>query len=334
MAIFYKGYENISVELRSFVGNDLAKQVVMFGNLAEFYTGLKEYSEDNPIAQQIVDDIIAGRTFPRYAFDGHNIVFQINNISRINLAQLTRERGIFCSESSGTRPLTNTFITPLAIYNDKELMTKLTKIQREIESLYEDMAEKNLTYLDSRYFGFHAQTISINYMTSAMNFMRSCNSRTENNFADEINYVYRLMLFELKKAIKEQVTDKLSLKLWNWLLSFADKKSAYTRDNSYNNDFKRFPDPEGWTPSEPARNDWRKSSWKLELEKMYYERPELLFDGEKEMIEKWLKLEKEGKELPSTYSETEGLHDKIKEMYYYLDDSQDAIVYALGDKNE
>ena len=50
---------------------------------------------------------------------------------------------------------------------------------------------------------------------------------------------------------------------------------------------------------------------------MYYEKPELLFDGEKEMIENWLKLEKEGKELPSTYSEKTGLHDTIKSMYYY-----------------
>ena len=317
MGIFHKGYSNINVELRYFLGNDLGRQVVMFGNLAEFYTGIDEYSDDNPVAVKLVDDIIHGRTFPKFLFEGHNIVFQVNNISRINLAQFTREKGIYCSASSGTRPLTNEFVTPLSIYNDEELMNKITKIQDEIEELYGMMAEKNLSYLDSRYFGFHAQEISLNYCAAAINFMRSCNSRTENNFADEINYMYRLMLYELKKAIKEQVTDKLSLKLWNWLLSFADKKSAYVRDNSYNNDFKRFPDPENWTPDEPARNDWRTSSWKLELENMYYNRPELLFDGEKEMIENWLKLEKEGKELPSTYSKKEGLHDKIKEMYYY-----------------
>ena len=318
MGKFRRGYENISVELIDFVGNDLAKKAVKFGNLAEFYSGMTdEYSENNPIAIKMVDDIIQGRTFPKYVFEGHNVTFQINNISRINLAQLTREKGFFCSASSGTRPLTQCFVTPLSIYNDKELMKDLTDIEDRVERLYEKMANKNISFLDSRYFGFHAQEISLCYTTNAFNFMRSCNSRTENNFADEINYTYRLMLYELKKAIKNTVTDKLSLKLWNWLLSFADKKGPYTRDNSYNNDFKRFKDPEGWTPKETAHNDWRTSSWKLELEKMYYEKPELLFDGEKEMIENWLKLEKEGKELPSTYSEKTGLHDTIKSMYYY-----------------
>lgn len=316
---FRKGYENISVQLIDFVGNDLARQVVTFGNLAEFYTGLDEYSEDSPIAQKMVEDIIHGRTFPKYCFEGHSVTFQVNNISRICLAQFTREQGIFCSASSGTRPLTQTFVTPLSIYNDDELMEKLQDVDRQVNELYAMMAEKNISYLDSRYFGFHAQEISLCYSAKAFNFMRSCNSRTENNFADEINYMYRLMLWELKKAVQEQVTDKLSLKLWNWLFSFADKKAAYTRDNSYNNDFKRYPDPEGFVPVETAHNDWRTSAWKLELEKMYKEQPYLLFPGEKEMIEKWMELEKEGKELPTTYSEATGLHDKIKEMDYYAE---------------
>lgn len=316
---FRKGYENISVSLMKFEGNDLARQVVMFGNLAEFYQGIDHYDENNPICQNLVEDIIQGRTFPKYCFEGHSVTFQINNISRICLAQLTRENGIFCSASSGTRPLTQTFVTPLSIYMDDELMDKLEDIDRQVIELYQMMAEKNISYLDSRYFGFHAQEISLCYSAKAFNFMRSCNSRTENNFADEINYIYRLMLYELKKAVKETVTDKLSLKLWNWLFSFADKKSAYTRDNSYNNDFKRFPDPEGFVPRETAHNDWRTSAWKLELEKMYWEHPELLFDGEKEMIEKWMKQENEGIPLKTTYSEKTGLHDKIKEMDYYVE---------------
>ena len=109
---------------------------------------------------------------------------------------------------------------------------------------------------------------------------------------------------EGKKAIKETVTDKLSLKLWNWLLGFTDMKSFYKRDHTYNNDFARFPTPEGYVFAEAAHNDWRKSSWKLELEKMYFERPELLLPGEKEMIDNWLHLEHLGFELPTTYDET------------------------------
>ena len=319
MGKFHNGYDDISVKLINFAGNDLARQVILFGNLGEFYEGIDEYSENNPECQRIVEEIISGKTFPKYALEGHSVTFQINNISRICLAQLTRERGFFCSASGDVRPLTQDFIVPKAIYNNKTWMKELNDIEDKIEKLYIEMCEAGIPYMESRYFGFHAQTISLCYTSPYTNWARSCNSRTENNFADEINYIYRLMRYELKKAIKEQVTDKLSLKLWNWLLSFTDKKSWYKRDHTYNNDFDRFATPEGYAFAEPAHNDWRKSSWKLELEKMYHEKPELLFEGEKEMIERWLKLEAEGKELPTTYdSHFEKVAEvAIKNVNYY-----------------
>ena len=96
-------------------------------------------------------------------------------------------------------------------------------------------------------------------------------------------------------------------------------KSSYKRDDTYNNDFQRFPTPEGYEFSEPAHNDWRTSSWKLELEKIYRTQPELLLPGEKEMIENWMKLEAEGKELPTTYDRNFELvaAQRIKEASYY-----------------
>lgn len=321
MGKFYNGYENISVKLIDFKGNDLARAVTRFGGLGEFYEdpGDKPYSPDDAQAQKIVNEIINGKTFPKYAFEGHSVAFQVNNISRICLAQLTREKGFFCSASGDVRPLTQEFITPRAIFQRKDWMERLEKIERDIEDLYIDMCEDGITYMESRYFGFHSQIISLCYTAPIINWLNSCNSRTENNFADEINYIYRLMLRELKKAVKEQVTDPLSLKLWNWLLEKADHKSWYKRDHTYNNDFDRFPTPEGYEFAEPAHNDWRKSSWKLELERIYKEEPELLFDGEKEMIERWMKFEAEGKELPTTYDETSPLVAKtrIKTVDYY-----------------
>lgn len=321
MGKFYNGYENIKVKLINFAGNDLARQVCLFGQNGEFYEnpGDKDYSSDDPQYQKIVDEIINGKTFPKYAFEGHNVAFNIDGISRVCLAQLTREKGFFCSASGDVRPLTQEFITPRAIYQNKEWMNRLEKIEKDIEDLYIDMCEAGITYMESRYFGFHAQTISLTYTAPMMNWLRSCNSRTENNFADEINYIYRLMLWELKKAIKAEVTDPLSLKLWNWLLTFADNKSWYKRDHTYNNDFARFLTPEGYKFDECAHNDWRKSSWKLELERIYKEEPYLLFDGEKEMIEHWMQLEQEGKELPTTYDENDPLvaKQRIKGMYYY-----------------
>lgn len=319
MAHYNNGYENIKVKLLNFAGNDLARQTVMFGNLGEFYEGIDEYDEFDDRCAQIVDEIINGKTFPKYAFEGHSVSFQIEGISRICLAQLTRERGFFCSASGDVRPLTQDFIIPKVIYENKEWMEKIDKAQKILEEVYIDMCEAEVPYMESRYIGLHAQTISLCYNAPIFNFLRSCNSRTENNFADEINYIYRLMLNELKKAINDYVGDHLSLKLWNWLLKMADNKTWYKRDHTYNNDFQRFPTPEGYDFGECAHNDWRKSSWKLELEQIYKNKPELLFPGEKEMIENWLKLEEEGKELPTTYDSNDKLvaKQRIKTVDYY-----------------
>ena len=321
MGKFYNGYENISVNLIDFKGNDLARAVCKFGALGEFYEGAEtlDYDYNHPHFQKVIDEIISGKTFGKYAFEGSNISFQINNISRVCLAQLTREKGFFCSQSGDTRPLTQEFVTPKAIYQRKDWMERLEKIQRDIEDLYVDMCEDGIPYMESRYFGFHAQTISICYTANVIQFMNSCNSRTENNFADEINYIYRLMRKALIDAIETEVTDPLSKKLWYWLLGFSDRKTFYKRDHTYNNDFARYSTPEGYDFGEHAHNDWRKSSWKIELEDMYKNQPELLLPGEAEMIEKWMNLELEGKELPADYIKDEPYTavTRIKQMEYY-----------------
>lgn len=319
MAHYHNGYDDIKVKLLNFSGNDLGRQCVMFGNLGEFYEGIDEYNPEDPRCIKIVDEIISGKTFPKYAFEGHTVSFQIDGISRICLAQLTRERGFFCSASGDVRPLTQDFIIPKAIYKNKEWMEKIDKAQKMLEEVYIEMCEAEIPYMESRYIGLHSQTISICYNAPVFNFARSCNSRTENNFADEINYIYRLMRNELEKACGKELTDPLSIKLWTWLLSMCDNKKAYTRDHTYNNDFERFPLPEDYQFDECAHNDWRKSSWKLELEQIYREHPELLFYGEKEMILKWMAEENSGKELKSTYDPESPLvaKNRIKTVDYY-----------------
>lgn len=301
MAHYHNGYDDIKVNLIAFKGNDLAKEVYNFNKYAEFNEGnFGDYSPDNKEAQRIIDEIVTGKTFPKYALEGQNVAFQIEGISRICLAQLTRERGFFCSASGDVRPLTEDFIVPKTIYANKEWMSKIDKAEKILEDVYIDMCKAGVPYMESRYFGLHSQTISLTYNASFSDWARSCNSRTENNFADEINHIYRLMRYEVKKAIGK-VTDPLSKKLYEWMFAFTDKKTWYKRDHTYNNDFARYPTPDGYEFSEPAHNDWRKSSWKLELENYYKNKPELLLDGEKEMIEKWMADEKAGKKLPSTY---------------------------------
>ena len=50
MGTFRDGYENISVKLIDWKGNDLAKAVTSFGKLGEFYEGAEDidYSPDLP----------------------------------------------------------------------------------------------------------------------------------------------------------------------------------------------------------------------------------------------------------------------------------------------
>ena len=321
MATLRNGFENIYCTLLTpiEVFETYAKNVWDFGKHGEFYTGRrKRYDETDIDVVCFINDIIRSRTFGKFCFEGIKLSFKINNISRICLAQLTREKGFFCSESGDVKPLTEELIIPKAIYKNEEWRNRYNTIIEQLEDLYVDIAEAGISYMDSRYIMPHCQTISLSYCANFIDWCKSCNSRTENNFADEINYIYRLMINEVRKAVKK-VHDSNSRRLINWMLSFCDKKGPYTRDETYCNDFKRFPDKEGYVPPTPAHNDWRKSSWKLELEDIYENQPELLFPGEKEMIEKWLQLEKEGKELPTSYVEGEwwNLKERIKDMPYY-----------------
>lgn len=318
MAHWHEGFDDIKVKLICFEGDDLARKAYEFNKFAEFNEANGgDYSPTNPEAIRIINEIISGETFSRFAFEGQRVAFQIENISRVCLAQLTRERGFFCSASSGVRPLSMDFIVPRNIYQHKEWMRKIQAAQNILEDVYTDMLEEGIPYIDARYFGLHAQTINISYTASFSEWAKSCNIRTENNIADEINYVYRLMRNELTKQICN-LKDPLSKKLYEWLMAFTDKKSWY-KNHTFNNDFKRHAEPEGYKFSEPAHNDWTKSGWRFELEHILATKPELLLPGEKEMIESWQKLEKADEPLPTTYDKYFELcpEQRIKTMDYY-----------------
>lgn len=323
MAKYHNGFKDIKVELINFAGDDLARQVCCFGQHAEFYEGLqnvKDYSPDNKFCQQIVDEIINGVTFPKYALQGHSVSFSIRGISRVCLAQFTREGTsdtgtFFCSASSGTRPLTQDFIVPMNIYKNDKWMQRLNKINKELEGLYCDMLEAGIPFMDARYIMPHNQTIDICYTASLNSFIGSCKKRLDNCIADEINYLYRLMIRELEYAIFEQVRDPLSFKLWTWLTRKMQVKT-YSTNLTYRNDFEVYPLPDGFKFDENAHNDWRKSQWKLELERIYDTQPELLTVPEVRMIERWKNDEHN---LTATYNTNDKFtpETSIKQMDYY-----------------
>lgn len=319
MAKFNEGYKNIRVKLIEFEEN-IADKLYRFGRYGSDHfkipsdVGDKEYENDKEV---FVDELLNGLTFPKLAFEGIRFNFQIEGISRICLAQLTRDAAIFCSESHGLRPLTQEFNIPLNIYNDKSIMEKLDKAQKLLEEAYIEACEKEIPYPESRYICLHSQTISLCASFVPSSFIRACYSRTNNSFCDELNYVYRKMFYELSCAISK-ISDDCSRRIWRWLIN-EDKcidDNYYTRTNVFNSDF-------NWDknriPKIPAQNDWRKSCWKLELERISEEEPWLLTYEEIKRIHEWCCLENDGQNLPTSYSQDtlRIAKNAIKEMDYY-----------------
>ena len=324
MATFHNGYENVKVTLIKWPGDDLAKNVYKFGRLShDFYIPLQEeYDENSEDCIKLIDKIIEGTTLPKFALN-QRIEFRIENISRICLAQLTRDSAIFASSSTGVFPMSQDFNIPMNIYRDEEIMDKLKKAQELLEEAYILACEKEYPTIESRYIGLHCQTISLTASYTFSDFIRSCYSRTSSNFCDECNYVYRLMYKELFYSLLNKVKDTNSIKLYEWLILPESKcinDSTYKRERLYNSDFTW---DKNYKPAKPALNDWRKSGWKLELERMLETGNGYLTDKEVSYVMegRYRKLE----DLPTTYDNTKPdvAVNMIKTMDYYKERKND-----------
>lgn len=314
-----KDYTSIKVKLINCDGNKLANDVYKFGRLSHDYNEVlpEEYDAFNPDCIKLINKIIEGTTLPKYALEGHRLDFEIDGISRICLAQLTRDKAIFASSSTGVYPLTQKFVLPMSILKNKQIMRKLNKAQWYLEEAYILAAEAEIPSIEARYIGLHCQTISLTASYLPSDFVRSCYSRTSSNFCDECNYVYRLMYNEVRKMI-HNLTDPLSIKLWNWLIT-EDKcinDNVYKRERLFNSDFTTIGQP---INTKTAINDWRKSGWKEMLEWMADNNNDLLTIKEFELVREWQEMEKEEGELPTTYDRNnpESLVNAIKKMPWY-----------------
>lgn len=314
MGTFHNGYENIKVTLINWPGNDIAKNVYEFGRLShDFYKPLVEdYNVNRIDCQKLIDKIVEGTTLPKFALN-QRFEFRIENISRICLAQITRDSAIFASASTGVFPMTQDFNIPMNIYADDEIMEKLNAAQKLLEEAYIIACEKEYPTIESRYIGLHAQTISLTASYTISDFVRSCYSRTSSNFCDECNYVYRLMYRALMEATLYDVSDVNSIKLYEWLIPECKciNDGIYKRERLYNSDFTA---DETYIPSYAALNDWRKSGWRMELKRMRE-------NGTGWLTEKELKLimNDEKRNNYSTYdnSKPDVAVNMIKTMPYY-----------------
>lgn len=295
------GYKGIGVEIISYTKHP-AK--IMWDMLKQTWIQLQniEYDPELPIIKEFITGSIDKRLNPT---PQETVLIQcvFKNISRVNLAQLTRHRGwLFQVESQMPQHVEHNVILPLNIVQS-EFYERAVKLIEESQKLYDDMTKGNddgrdhtrIPYQDARYLLMHGQTCDASCSFTLPQLVNVCGQRLENNTADEINYAFRLLLKELKKAITlDDEMDELDKLVYTKNLEKCDcfgaaVKKCFTCDDVFGNSFKRFEDANEYVThaTENCKFDFTKSAWYAELKRIYKEEPELLLPGEKEMIESW-----------------------------------------------
>lgn len=300
MSKYQNGYKGIDVELINYSKHP-AK--VIWDMLKQTWISLHdvEYDEESPIVKEFITDSLNKRLNP---VPQETIMIQavFKNISRVNLAQLTRHRGwMFNSESQMPQHVNHNVMIPLSIVNS-EYYERALKLIEDSQKLYDDMTNgnenketTNIPYQDARYLLIHGQTSDISASFSLPQLISAIGQRFDNNTHDEINYTFRILLKRLKEAISiDNELDKLDKYIYNYMLDNADCFGAKNEvslccDAMFGNSFKRYKDANEFVTkaTENCLFDYKKLAWYQELKRMYNEEPELLLPGEKEMIESW-----------------------------------------------
>ena len=295
------GYKGIGVEI---IGYTKHPAKVMWDMLKQTWISLQdiEYNPELPIVKEFIAGSVDKRLNPT---PQETILIQcvFKNISRVNLAQLTRHRGwLFQVESQMPQHVEHNVVLPLNIVQS-EFYERAVKLIEESQKLYDDMTKGNddgkdhtvIPYQDARYLLMHGQTCDASCSFTLPQLVNVCGQRLENNTADEINYAFRLLLKELKKAIAlDDEMDELDKLVYTKNLERCDcfgatAKKCFTCDDVFGNSFKRFEDANEHVTyaTENCKFDFTKSAWYEELKRIYKEEPELLLPGEAKMIESW-----------------------------------------------
>lgn len=297
---YQEGYKGIDVEIISLTKNpakiiwDILKQTWI--NLQDI-----EYDENNELIKKFIIDSLERRLNP---VPQETILVQVvfKNISRVNLAQLTRHRGwLFNSESQMPQHVNHNVIIPLNIVNSK-YYDRVLKLIKDSQELYDDMTRgnenketTNIPYQDARYILLNGQDANISASFSLIQLVNAAGMRLENNTHDEINYTFRILIKRLKEKVEsDNNLDSLDKLIYMTLLNRCDVFGANRNictcyDAMFGNSFARFPDANDKV-TEVTDNclfDFSKLAWYDELKRIYKEEPELLLPGEKEMIENW-----------------------------------------------
>lgn len=288
------GYSDISVEVIDY-NIELAKHAWNCYRMTWHHLQNVAYDEHNKDVIEAIDNIIKVRALPMPR-EQAIITFRINNISRVCLAQLTRQRkACFNVESQMPMPITHNVIIPANIYANEELRKEAEELITKSQNFYDKLISKGIPPQDARYMTMHGQTCSLVYVVDINTFVSAFGFRCENNLSDEINLVYRLCKQALmNKLVNDKqcnVIDYLTYKMYSEILKNADALGAKQHlgmnyDKVFGNSFKRYPDAndEITRITFNCDYDFRKSAWFLELQRLD---KDLLFPNEEEMIKSW-----------------------------------------------
>lgn len=292
------GYEDINARVIDY-NKDIARHAwdcykMTWHNLQDI-----SYNPDNIEIQNAIHNIIEFKALPMPR-EQAIITFRIDNISRVCLAQITRQRkAAFNVESQMPQPVMHNVIIPLNIWQDKILRQDAIDLCEKSQIFYDKLIAQGIPYQDARYMLLHGQTTSFAYVVDINTFCNSFGMRCENNLSDEINLVYRLCLNAIRNQITDDynygIIDKLTYIFYRDILKNCDcmgakQKKGMNTDKVFGNSFARFEDAndEVTKITSSCTCDFKKSAWYAELKRLY-KTPELLFPNEKEMIEKWEK---------------------------------------------
>lgn len=292
-----KGYEDISVEVIDY-NMKLAKHAWECYRMTWHELQDKKYDPRQKYVIKAIDDIIKFRALPMPR-EQAIITFRINNISRVCLAQITRQRkAAFNVESQMPRPISHNVIVPLNIVSNEELAKEATELIEASQRFYDKLISKGIPPQDARYMTMHGQTTSCVYVVDINTFVGSFGMRCENNLTDELNLVYRLckkaILDKVKNDFRSNKIDTLTERMYEEIIGPADclgakQHKGMNYDAVFGNSFKRYPDAneEVTAITLNCDYDYSKSAWYLELKRLYEERPDLLLPDEDKMIESW-----------------------------------------------
>lgn len=268
------------------------------------WISLQEHSYDpsNPAHVKACIDVMERRALPT-PMEALQFQVKITGLSRVALAQITRGRvgWAYNVESQMPQHIVHRVTVPLNILSDPRFGDRAKELVRLSQELYDDMYDAGIPPQDCRYLTIHGQQTSmvflVNYAALTGYFARRC----ENGLTDELNLVGRLLRRELiRKHLNTDGTDKIPGSGWSVLIdkleAMGGNQKCLNGDEVFGNTG-RAPSAGPWVPSltnEQKRSDYdfSKSAWYIELMSLP---DDLLFPGEREMIEDFKTIGFEGR---------------------------------------